>query len=150
MGQNPVPPVNIPIPTKIGSKMGGAPTNQNGTPLVLTGQIICLWVKTRYQNGTLVSGNMDQNLRSPGGLLLTHTHFKPPPSPTARPSTSPARRLWKAPPAAPTPAVAPGAAASPSGPSTRAGQAHLGVFFGVPHPTPKQIPLQTDEKSPWF
>ena len=26
MGQNPVPPVNIPIPTKIGSKMGGAPT----------------------------------------------------------------------------------------------------------------------------
>ena len=26
IGQNPVPPVNIPIPTKIGSKMGGAPT----------------------------------------------------------------------------------------------------------------------------
>ena len=26
MGQNPVTPVNIPIPTKIGSKMGGAPT----------------------------------------------------------------------------------------------------------------------------
>ena len=26
MGQNPVPPVNIPIPTIIGSKMGGAPT----------------------------------------------------------------------------------------------------------------------------
>ena len=26
MGQNPVPPVKIPIPTKIGSKMGGAPT----------------------------------------------------------------------------------------------------------------------------
>ena len=25
MGQTPVPPVNIPIPTKIGSKMGGAP-----------------------------------------------------------------------------------------------------------------------------
>ena len=24
MGQKPVPPVNIPIPTKIGSKMGGA------------------------------------------------------------------------------------------------------------------------------
>ena len=24
MGQSPVPPVNIPIPTKIGSKMGGA------------------------------------------------------------------------------------------------------------------------------
>ena len=26
MGQFPVPPVNMPIPTKIGSKMGGAPT----------------------------------------------------------------------------------------------------------------------------
>ena len=26
MGQNPVPPVNIPIPTKIGSEMGGALT----------------------------------------------------------------------------------------------------------------------------
>ena len=26
VGQNPVLPVNIPIPTKIGSKMGGAPT----------------------------------------------------------------------------------------------------------------------------
>ena len=34
MGQKPVPPVNIPIPTKIGSKMGGAsaPTNQDGIP----------------------------------------------------------------------------------------------------------------------
>ena len=28
MGQKPVPPVNIPIPTKIGSKMGGAPTRK--------------------------------------------------------------------------------------------------------------------------
>ena len=26
------------------------------------------------QNGTLVNGNMDCNLRSPGGLILTHTH----------------------------------------------------------------------------
>ena len=26
MGQNPVPPVNIPIPTKTGPKMGGAPS----------------------------------------------------------------------------------------------------------------------------
>ena len=31
MGQNPVPPVNIPIPTKIGSKLGGAYLPQNGT-----------------------------------------------------------------------------------------------------------------------
>ena len=27
------------------------------------------------QNGTLVSGNMDQHLRSPGGVILTHTHM---------------------------------------------------------------------------
>ena len=33
MGQKPVPPVNIPIPTKIGSKMGGEFTYQNGTIL---------------------------------------------------------------------------------------------------------------------
>ena len=30
MGQNPVPPVNIPVPTKIVSKMGGH-LSQNGT-----------------------------------------------------------------------------------------------------------------------
>ena len=28
--------MNIPIPTKIATKLGGAPTNQNGIPLVLT------------------------------------------------------------------------------------------------------------------
>ena len=33
MGQNSVPPVNI--------KMGGAPTNQNGIPLVLTHSLKC-------------------------------------------------------------------------------------------------------------
>ena len=36
MGQNPVPPVNIPIPTKIGSKMGGEFTYPKTLPLVLT------------------------------------------------------------------------------------------------------------------
>ena len=30
--------------------------------------------KIATQNGTLVSGNMDQNLRSPASLILTHTH----------------------------------------------------------------------------
>ena len=30
--------------------------------------------KNRYQNGTLVSGNMDQNLRNPSCLILSHTH----------------------------------------------------------------------------
>ena len=35
MGQKPVPPVNIPIPTRIPTKMGGEFTNpnQNGIPL---------------------------------------------------------------------------------------------------------------------
>ena len=30
--------------------------------------------KNRYQNGTLVSRNMDQNLRNPSCLILSHTH----------------------------------------------------------------------------
>ena len=34
-----------------------------------------LWVKNRYRNGNLVNGNMDYNLRSPGGFILTHTHM---------------------------------------------------------------------------
>ena len=36
MGQKPVPPVNIPIPTKIGPKMGGEFTYPKLLPLVLT------------------------------------------------------------------------------------------------------------------
>ena len=31
--------------------------------------------KNRYQNGTLVSGNMDQNPRNPSCLILSHSHF---------------------------------------------------------------------------
>ena len=36
-----------------------------------------LWVKNRVTPRwlALVSGNMDQNLRCPGGLILTHTHM---------------------------------------------------------------------------
>ena len=34
-----------------------------------------LWVKICTQNGTLVSGNMNQNLRSPGGFIWTHTQM---------------------------------------------------------------------------
>ena len=36
--------------------------------------------KKRYQNGTLVSGNMDQNLRNPSCLILSHTriYLRPP------------------------------------------------------------------------
>ena len=32
-------------------------------------------VKICTQNGILVNGNMDQNLRSPGSLILTHSHL---------------------------------------------------------------------------
>ena len=31
--------------------------------------------KNRYQNGTLVTGNMDQNPRNPSSLILSHTHL---------------------------------------------------------------------------
>ena len=43
MGQHPVPPVNIPIPTKIGSKLGGEFTNQPkwDPTTVLTTTAIC-------------------------------------------------------------------------------------------------------------
>ena len=33
--------------------------------------------KIGTQHGTQVNGNMDQNLRSPGGFILTHTQMKP-------------------------------------------------------------------------
>ena len=33
-----------------------------------------LWVKNGYPNRTPVSGKIGQNLRFPGGLILTHTH----------------------------------------------------------------------------
>ena len=36
---------------------------------------IWLWVNNRYQNGTLVSGNMDQNLRNPSWLIVSHAHL---------------------------------------------------------------------------
>ena len=49
-----------------------------GTPgakrLLLTWTYGC-GSKMGTQNGTLVNRNMDQNLRSPGGLILTHTHM---------------------------------------------------------------------------
>ena len=34
--------------------------------------------KNRYQNGTLVSGNMDQNLRNPSCLILSHIQMPTP------------------------------------------------------------------------
>ena len=38
-----------------------------------------LWVKNMYPKWVApVNGNMDQNLQSPGGLILTHTHIRTP------------------------------------------------------------------------
>ena len=34
----------------------------------------CCGSRNRYQNGTLVSGNMNQNLRNPSCLILSHTN----------------------------------------------------------------------------
>ena len=38
-----------------------------------------LWLGNKWlrgtQNGAVVNRNMDQNLRSPGGLILTHTQI---------------------------------------------------------------------------
>ena len=34
--------------------------------------------KNRYQNGTLLSGNMDQNPRNPSSLILSHSHVLEP------------------------------------------------------------------------
>ena len=35
-----------------------------------------LWVKNMYPKWNPGNGNMDQNLRSPGGLSLTHTQWE--------------------------------------------------------------------------
>ena len=34
-----------------------------------------VWLKNPYQNGMLVSGNIDQNLRNPSSLILSHCHM---------------------------------------------------------------------------
>ena len=59
MGQNPIPPVNIPIPTQIGSRMGGAPKTPKWDPSVLTTTAIS---KTTYPK------------MAP--LVLTHSHLQ--------------------------------------------------------------------------
>ena len=49
-------------------------------------------------NGTLVNGKLDYNLRSPGGLILTHTHVSSPYRFVARvcPRKAPCARLRQA------------------------------------------------------
>ena len=38
-------------------------------------ELIWQWVKNMYQNGTLVNGSKEYNLRNPSCLLLSHTHL---------------------------------------------------------------------------
>ena len=57
------------------------PRETPGTPLVATSDTLAyvwfIWLlkKPEFQNGTLLSGNMDQNLRTPSCLILSHTHL---------------------------------------------------------------------------
>ena len=89
MGQNSVPPVHVPIPTKIGSKMGGEFTYQpkwdpiSGDPQSPFWKHVAvakwtLWVKNGYPFWNPNKWNQGLNLRSPAALTLTHTHVKPP------------------------------------------------------------------------
>ena len=55
-------PQVAPLGAKKGARSDGSP------------QVKWPWLKKpEFQNGTLVSGNMDQNLRNPSCLILSHT-----------------------------------------------------------------------------
>ena len=58
-----------------GVKGGGAGTWCRSWPIHYGSEVHGCGSKIGTQNGTLVSGNMDQNLWSAGGLILTHTHM---------------------------------------------------------------------------
>ena len=65
-------------PCPLNSKPTPIPANQSPARLPLDTHIPCsirLWVKMATQNGTLVNGAKDLNLRSAGGLILTHTNI---------------------------------------------------------------------------
>ena len=48
--------------------------------------------KNRYQDGTLVRGNMDQNLRRPSCLILSHTHLGFDPHPPRHGQSAPGQK----------------------------------------------------------
>ena len=86
MGQNPVPPVNIPIPTETGSKMGGEFTCPKIVPLVLTHGRLTMGTNTHAHTHTPISN---------GGWLAAPAAWPRPwrcPSPSSTPS-SPGPRL---------------------------------------------------------
>ena len=49
---------------------------KRGTNSTKTSQTHGSGSKNRYQNGTLLSGKMDQHLRNPSWLSLSHSHMK--------------------------------------------------------------------------
>ena len=71
MGQNPVPPVNIPIPTKIGSKMGGEFTYPKMVPLVLIHSQQDQKLRRSIRAGCS-RGNQAFDPLTPWFLLMTH------------------------------------------------------------------------------
>ena len=60
--------------TKIPTKMGGEFTHPKMVPLVFPTKM-AVAQKTGTENGTLVSGSMDQNPRNPSCLILSHTQI---------------------------------------------------------------------------
>ena len=70
-------------PTKVGSLVGSMvfvlpfQTKQKGVPSLKkpTGPLGCGSRMGQPQNGSVVNGHMDQNLRSPDNLIWTHTHL---------------------------------------------------------------------------
>ena len=80
VGQNPnrLAPSEHPNPTtKIGSKMGGEFTYPKMVPLVLTHSHMAVAHKAGIPKwlARSISGNMDQHLRNPSFVILSHTHI---------------------------------------------------------------------------
>ena len=87
-------------------------------PLGWNKQIGC-GSKNRYQNGTLVSGNTDQNLGDPSCLILSHTQL----------NRQAPQRLRKPSPKHPVTTTLPSAAGSTSSQSSWAGDLNLAPCF---------------------
>ena len=65
------------MPAAVGRAASGCPASTEarmGAPGLLVCRNVAVAQKTGTQNGTLASGNMDQNLRNPSCLILSHTH----------------------------------------------------------------------------
>ena len=58
-----------------GIGVNASPGRSNLEVLALGSRNKWQWLKNRYQNGSLISGNMDQNLRKPSCSILSHTQM---------------------------------------------------------------------------